>query len=233
MLKIIEEELIMSNIDNFNHVHVGSFQDIPIYLLPQSESKYELLETDLNLKASDEAIDTTNLLIGGGSGEHPVLIINNDAAVLEVLCSLKFESFVAKEEELLDEITDFLLSEEGQRLNCLGVDQNQWFIEEWVKVHDAFKKSGLLTDQYTTQETLLENMGLFILLNLPLDKCLKNEKLKKLAKNFQTSMYDQFRLQQALEMTKPVQADQECFGTKFMNKSKVYTYSLEEWLSDN
>lgn len=64
----------MSAIDTLTHAHVGYFCDIPIYWVFE-EGKLGHL-TDHN-DDYDKVINQYYLSIGGGSGEHPALIISN------------------------------------------------------------------------------------------------------------------------------------------------------------
>lgn len=58
----------MSEIDQYNHTHVGYFCNLPLYRI------YE----DTGPKASDEFVAAAgDLILGGGSGEHPAMVITN------------------------------------------------------------------------------------------------------------------------------------------------------------
>lgn len=68
----------MSHIDSFKHEIVGLFGSIPIY--------HPLEEIDGDFQA-----DETQLILGGGSGEHPAMVIENPVKSVALFLKKKLE----------------------------------------------------------------------------------------------------------------------------------------------
>ncbi|SUX56225.1 hypothetical protein [Chromobacterium vaccinii] len=101
----------MSYIDSIKHEFVGYLNGLPIYH-PLEESH------KANWGASDFSCGKSNLVLGGGSGEHPGLVIHNlPALVCEYLlyeisqCELLFpDRYKAPAEEAQNKLLDIALS---------------------------------------------------------------------------------------------------------------------------
>lgn len=240
----------MSAIDRFENVHVGEFHGISVYWLDEIVAKNDLLEIfdSKEFQSIEEILGHTKkeivnpigkgyLLIGGGSGEHPILIINNDAAVLKVLQDLEdFKdssssaeqvNYVDKVEKILDEM--FYSNDE---LWYWKFDANQWNIEDFVASYEELNKYDLLDSRCLYNDTVLKIIGVFILRYLPLDVCLTNEKIKKLAKEYKEEYYDQDLLAKYFEVIKVPTPEEQC-GNRHVENSSVWHYSLEEWKNKN
>lgn len=236
----------MSAIDRFKNVHVGQFHGIAVYWLDEIVDKNHLLENydpkefvpvdEFMGRVEKETIDPIgkgHLLIGGGSGEHPVLIINNDAAVLKVLQDLEdFKdssssteqiNYVDKVEAILD---DMFYS--NDKLWYWKFDANQWNIEDFVASYEELNKYDVLDSRCLYNDTVLKIIGVFILRYLPLDVCLTNEKIKKLAKEYKEEYYDQDLLAKYFEVIKVPTQEEQC-GNQAIKGCPGFHYSLEEW----
>ncbi len=91
----------MSDIDTFDHSYIGSLAKLPVYH-PLQDSEMDYFEVGAN-----------NLVIGGGSGEHPAMKVHNlDACVLSFLESASFlltdPKLEASMEAKLAELNDIL-----------------------------------------------------------------------------------------------------------------------------
>lgn len=73
----------MSYIDTLNHSYVGNFCELPVY---------HLLQDTVNGFEPEFIATSNNLVIGGGSGEHPAMVVQN----LDV-CVWDFLEFIANQ----------------------------------------------------------------------------------------------------------------------------------------
>jgi len=112
----------MSHIDSFKHQLVGYFFGLPVYLPLE----------DIN---GDFQCTTRQLLIGGGSGEHPALIVKNPlACVAMYLDENKVELKLSnREEEELEALYKPYLSWETEEV----LDFCEWDIKVY---HEFYKR---------------------------------------------------------------------------------------------
>lgn len=84
-------DLTMSTIDTFDHSYVGFFNHVPLYH-PLEKGDMDYFE-----------VNSQNLVIGGGSGEHPSMMVENLNACLGCFLEsfLDFESSKDKKDEFL------------------------------------------------------------------------------------------------------------------------------------
>jgi len=150
----------MSYIDSFDHEYIGQLGYLPIY---------HPLETIERVKWGDYdfGADPTNLVLGGGSGEHPGLVLHH------------MESFVAK--FLLDRITEDdekLMSEEDRTfvVDLAFVDYSEllefcdWRISEIANFYEMAKSSAMgspLDGDEMMEEWLVKSIGELVYYSLP------------------------------------------------------------------
>lgn len=152
----------MSYIDSFDHEYIGQLGYLPIY---------HPLETLERVKWGDYdfGADPTNLVLGGGSGEHPGLVLHH------------LESFVAK--FLLDRITEDdekLMSEEDRSyvVDLAFVNYSEllefcdWRISEIANFYEMAKSSAMANpldegDDEMMEEWLVKSIGEFVYYCLP------------------------------------------------------------------
>ena len=174
----------MSAIDTFNHAHVGNFFNIPIYWIFEENSLSRLTD---NSNDKNIIIDQSFLSIGGGSGEHPALIFQNDAVIFQFLKNIQ-EIPKPNEKSNSSHIFHydiFIKSEHIQELfyneyAYWNIDQNQWPLESFI---DVYKKLNRIQKSSTPLTERIQNvLAMFIIYEMPLDHCLKNQELISIAK---------------------------------------------------
>ena len=134
----------MSHIDSFKHALVGEFIGVPVYLTLESI-------------AGDFRCPARHLVIGGGSGEHPALVVANPLAavarfLVEELQTLKLDGktrdawrgaclpFVRQDSEILtfcdwtaDDHEEFRTRCESPfHLNSYAIYKSRMSLEEWL-----------------------------------------------------------------------------------------------------
>ena len=160
----------MSYIDSFDHEYVGQLGYLPIY------HPLEAIE-QTKRAAYDFGADPTNLVLGGGSGEHPGLVLH------------RLECFVAK--FLFDQISvedEKLMSEEDRDyvLDLAFVNYPEllefceWRISEISRFHEMAKSPTMSTplmEEEAVEDWLIKSIGELVYYSLP-ELNPEHEKLK-------------------------------------------------------
>lgn len=152
----------MSYIDSFDHEYIGQLGYLPIY---------HPLETLDRVKWGnyDFGADPTNLVLGGGSGEHPGLVLHH------------LESFVAK--FLLDRITEDdekLMSKDDKAfvIDLAFVNYSEllefcdWRISEIARFYEMAKSPAMgrpldVEEDEMMEEWLVKSIGELVYYALP------------------------------------------------------------------
>lgn len=158
----------MSYIDTINHSYVGSFAGLPVY---------HPLE-DLDPEGVDEFSATPrNLVIGGGSGEHPGLVVKN----MEV-CVWKYLNFLADAQLKESSDIEFFTKWEESATNneeyeytyysVSNLEYKYWsmdaiadFVKRVNKIFDEsikYYKDKSLIDSYSVEDKINIMFGEFI-----------------------------------------------------------------------
>ncbi|MHA7101279.1 hypothetical protein [Roseivirga pacifica] len=150
----------MSHIDSYDHEYIGHLGYLPIYHPLQEIEKVKWGDYDFGA-------DPTNLVLGGGSGEHPGLVLH------------KLECFAAK--FLLEAITEkqeaSLSDEDREYLADLALPNYtevfefcEWRVDEFSSLHEM-AKTGVtgepLKEDQRVEEWLLLSIGELIHYSLP------------------------------------------------------------------
>lgn len=166
----------MSYIDSFDHEYIGNIGYLPIYhpLTTITGDKWG---------AVDFGATPNNLVLGGGSGEHPALVIHNLPSVV-----VKFLYF-----NLLDSEEDDLTKEEKEYIDKLYYTEDDEILEfcGWSirKLADLLTMStsnilgSPLKDDESVEEWLIRSIGELIYFSLP-DLNPEHEKIFKIFKRF-------------------------------------------------
>lgn len=225
----------MSAIDTINHAHVGNFFNIPIYWFLEEVKLSQLVGQDDTKK-----VNQFFMSVGGGSGEHNALILNNEAILVKFLNNIKDE--IKTEEfnktdrqifELTAKIQDDYVTNHAD-IYQFNLDQNQWPLETFIGVNEGFNK--LYHSDESLQVKLQNAFALFIIYELPLKYCLKNPQLVEVATLIRTDKWksifeDKDILEKYVGFEKVINKDKAGKITK-ENKT-VWGYSLDDWKEDN
>ncbi len=157
----------MSAIDSYTHAHVGNFFGLPIYWVFE-ESKL----SGLTYSSEDEVINKYFLSIGGGGGEHPALILNNDAVLLNFIrknvqeieepeiMSSEEDSYDYKMYCMAEQISDRYLRDDNlEEIYYWVMDTNQWPLETFIRINDESKKYNTEDD---LENKIMNAVALFI-----------------------------------------------------------------------
>ncbi len=164
----------MSAIDCLTHVHVANFYGIPVYWLQLQDARWPATidTSDITDQETGVPISPNILCIGGGSGEHPALVIEMDKN-----CRWTLKQIIKSEDELTEKENkrDIELVTKVSNLkrgSCwYDLDLNQWPLDTWVKIgqhiktHPDYEK---VKPQNNSVEKLIKlSIAFFVLTKLP------------------------------------------------------------------
>lgn len=167
----------MSAIDSLTHYHVGNFFGIPVYWVIE-ESKLSMI-TDIDYEDGYDAINKNFLCIGGGRGEHPALIVNNDAIIFNFLqrnevdvtkqprgCFVDY-NFDLKVSKLVEKILE-RYPDNSEMLDWkAGIDTNQWPLKTFIRIAKEYEEK--LSNNDTLESRIIDSIALFLIYEMPLD----------------------------------------------------------------
>jgi hypothetical protein len=221
----------MSSIDSLEHAHVAKFFGLPIYWVLEEKSLSYLI--DIN-EDSTEVINQYYLSIGGGSGEHPALIIKNDAVVYQLIRKL------VDLEEVVDGSYDHQLisyAEQLQKqmitddelyyLRYWRIDQNEWPLETFIRVNKQFDDEL----EVPLVDKICYAIALFIIYEMPLEVCLKDKRIIELAKMIRSNRWENALPGEVVRYMSTVSGLLQCekMGKVIRNGQVVWGYSLTDW----
>lgn len=148
----------MSYIDGFDHEYIGSLGYLPLYhpIAPIQGDGWAM---------SDFSADASNLVLGGGSGEHPALVIHHLDALVAFFID---EQFTEQEQEQLK--TDDL-----NKLIDLKSSENifefcDWKVRHYAQLQQMAECSAMnspLTEDEELEDWLASSLGELIYFSLP------------------------------------------------------------------
>jgi hypothetical protein len=220
----------MSSIDSLEHTHVAKFFGLPIYWVLEEKPLSYLIDIDDD---TTEVINQYYLSIGGGGGEHPALVIKNDAVVYQLIRKLvdledvddsSFDHQLISYAEHLQEqmITDDVI----YGLRNWRIDQNEWPLETFIMVKKQFDDSKV-----SLVDKISHAMALFIIYEMPLEACLKDQRIIELAKMIRSNQWEKALPQEIVKYMSAVSGLMECekMGKVIRNGQAVWGYSLNDW----
>lgn len=231
----------MSAIDTLEHAHVKNFFGIPVYWVLQDEKLSKLIDN----ASEDKIINQFYLSVGGGSGEHSALILNNDAVILNFLKNINepvgSNAIDRKIFALNEKIDEHYMSEELSDINGATsmnlfrwqFDQNQWPLETFIEIHREMSKIHTITTYL--QETMMDAFAMLIIYNMPLKHCLHDPDLIEIATlikdNKWDSVLDAEKISTYLLAFENIEKHKN--GKVIRNNEVVWGYSLEDWHNEN
>ena len=161
----------MSYIDTIEHELVGYFNGLPIY---------HPLETIATEKwgAYDFSCSPVNLVIGGGAGEHPGLVIHNLEylvvgfllSAFDKIITIKEENryycdFESPSEELIESLNGMLYQTDGKFLEFCSWSMKN--IKDFVELAKSPLHSTPLLEENNSEEWIKDSIGEFVYYSLP------------------------------------------------------------------
>ena len=238
----------MSAIDSLTHAHVANFFRLPVYWVFEESSLSHLTDSNSD---NDQVINQYYLSIGGGSGEHPALIINNDAALFRFLSnvgeidepdmnSCEEHQFDYKMAKLAEEIKSKYFDEKNGFKNIneeichWTIDQNQWPLETFIRLDKEFKEASE-SEEYLSDK-IIEAVALFIINEMPLEHCIKDPQLIEFANMVKSNRWsrvfeDNEIYQKFVGFTGLLKC--QTSGKIIRDNKVVWGYSLNDWKQDN
>jgi hypothetical protein len=221
----------MSSIDTLEHAHVAKFFGLPIYWVLEEKPLSYLIDIDDD---TTEVINQYYLSIGGGSGEHPALIIKNDAVVYQLIRKLvdiedvvdgSYDHELISYTERLQEqmITDVEL----YNLRYWRIDQNEWPLETFIRVNKQFDDEL----EVPLVDKISHAIALFIIYEMPLEVCLKDKRIIELAKMIRSNRWENALPGEVVRYMSTVSGLLQCekMGKVIRNGQVVWGYSLTDW----
>jgi hypothetical protein len=221
----------MSSIDTLEHAHVAKFFGLPIYWVLEEKPLSYLIDIDDD---TTEVINQYYLSIGGGSGEHPALIIKNDAVVYQLIRELvdledvddgSYDHQLISYAEQLQEqmITDDVI----YGLRNWRIDQNEWPLETFIRVNKQFDDDS----EFPLVDKISHAIALFIIYEMPLEVCLKDQRIIELAKMIRSNRWEKVLPNEVVKYMSAVSGllNFEKMGKVIRNGQVVWGYSLNDW----
>lgn len=219
----------MSAIDSFEHVHAGDVFQLPLYWFIETGNSRRLLD---RISLQYPEVNPYHMSLGGGSGEHPALIINNDKALIFTLNYIyDICDDVAPNAEyvmLIKRLKECI--ENTQNEWRYAFDKNDWDFNAFAHVN-TFLNTTLPSDMYTAEPLeshMMLAVGFFILYRMPLESCIASDKLKTLALAMREAL-PEGEVPLFAEYTQLAIRPAQCFGKKCEDGASRWSYSLEDW----
>jgi len=221
----------MSSIDSLEHAHVAKFFGLPIYWVLEEKPLSYLIDIDDD---TTEVINQYYLSIGGGSGEHPALVIKNDAVVYQLIRKLvdiedvdddSYDHQLISYAEQLQE--QMITDDELYNLLYWRIDQNEWPLETFIRVNKQFDDDS----EVSLLDKISHAMALFIIYEMPLEACLKDQRIIELAKMIRSNKWEKALPQEIVKYLSAVSGllEYEKMGKVIRNGQVVWGYSLNDW----
>jgi hypothetical protein len=221
----------MSSIDSLEHTHVAKFFGLPIYWVLEEKPLSYLIDIDDD---TTEVINQYYLSIGGGSGEHPALVIKNDAVVYQLIRKLvdledvddgSYDHELISYAEQLQE--QMITDDELYNLRYWRIDQNEWPLETFIRVNKQFDDDS----EVSLLDKISHAMALFIIYEMPIEACLKDQRIIELAKMIRSNQWEKALPQEIVKYMSAVSGLMECekMGKVIRNGQAVWGYSLNDW----
>jgi hypothetical protein len=221
----------MSSIDTLEHAHVAKFFGLPIYWVLEEKPLSYLIDIDDD---TTEVINQYYLSIGGGSGEHPALVIKNDAVVYQLIRKLvdledvddgSYDHELISYAEQLQE--QMITDDELYNLRHWRIDQNEWPLETFIRVNKQFDDDS----EVTLVNKISHAIALFIIYEMPIEVCLKDQRIIELAKMIRSNKWEKALPSEIVKYMSAVSGlmEYEKMGKVVRNGQIVWGYSLNDW----
>ena len=221
----------MSSIDSLEHAHVAKFFGLPIYWVLEEKPLSYLIDIDDD---TTEVINQYYLSIGGGSGEHPALVIKNDAVVYQLIRKLvdledvddgSYDHELISYAEQLQE--QMITDDELYNLRYWRIDQNEWPLETFIRVNKQFDDEL----EVSLVDKISHAIALFIIYEMPLEVCLKDKRIIEFAKMIRSNRWEKALPGEVVRYMSTVSGLLQCekMGKVIRNGQVVWGYSLTDW----
>ncbi len=222
----------MSAIDTVNHVHVANFYGLPVYWILDEIKKGELTD----FADETETLNSQFLSIGGGSGEHPALIIDIENILLHLFKQINHldkPDLDASSDEMEDYQayqTIFELIERNYNKINYQLDQNQWPLETFFKIYE---KMSPYQKNHGCLQSMMNSIASFCLHELPLQKCISSPEILVCAEIIKSKSWSKLFDEDILSLSgfEGILSCQKN-GRTIKDNKVVWGYSMEDWRKD-
>lgn len=196
----------MSAIDCANNVHVGEYYGISTYWTVQDQDRDGVTEMPYD---KGKKLTINDIVIGGGSGEHPAMVVNIDYA-----------------------ISTMALLKDDKYFGIYGyIDKNSWDVPQ---LQSLYNKIVIDENEQSFDSQILLNVAALVIFELPLEHCIVDPRVLKYAQGQRiVKPWEYFQGFTA------VFDSQKCGRTLAPNSGKtgdshvIWGYSLEDWYRNN
>jgi hypothetical protein len=210
---------------------VAKFFGLPIYWVLEEKPLSYLIDIDDD---TTEVINQYYLSIGGGSGEHPALVIKNDAVVYQLIRKLvdledvddgSYDHELISYAEQLQE--QMITDDELYNLRYWRIDQNEWPLETFIRVNKQFDDEL----EVSLVDKISHAIALFIIYEMPLEVCLKDKRIIEFAKMIRSNRWEKALPGEVVRYMSTVSGLLQCekMGKVIRNGQVVWGYSLTDW----
>lgn len=229
---------MMSAIDSLDNAHVANFFDLPIYWV---FNPGKLINITDNPKHEGELIDQYSLCIGGGSGEHPALVINNDGAIFRFLHNVQEEQlfevspFIDFDREIY-KLSDKIFTkfeDSDEMWDNYSFDSNEWPLSTFIKFSKKYQEIGINDDLETV---IMDSIAMLLIYEMPIENCIKDPDLLQIAKMIRSNKWmAAFKHNEVDEKFLPITGLLGCgkMGKIVRDNEVFWGYSLNDWKIEN
>lgn len=231
----------MSAIDTMNHAHVANFFKLPVYWVFEENDMFYLTGSP---EDDNKKINQYFLTIGGGSGEHPALIINNDAVLVNFLYNVEeveqpnensseTDEFDYEMYKLSEELIDFYQSVD-EHIGYGILNKNQWPLDTFVRIAKEFEKES--KNDEDLESKIINAVALFIINEMPLEYCIKDKKLIEFAKMYRSNRWlKAIKYEEMCDRFVGFTGVLNCqkSGRIIIDNKVVWGYNLNDWKKSN
>lgn len=221
----------MSAIDTIDHAHAEFFFGIPVYWFLENAKMNKITDRDID---SEKIVSKFYISVGGGSGEHRALILNNDALIFNLIKSFeeinKSDDINYKIYELSEDILDKYSTNDKEDIYHWRFDQNHWPLSTFIRIHDEMNKIN--PNKQDLQQRIQNALALFIIYKMPLKHCLKDPDLIEIASLLKANP-NCILLKESKENFIGFTGTNLINGRITINNSTVFGYSLDDWKREN
>lgn len=232
----------MSDIDAIQNVHVADLKiNISVYWPLENVRMNKIVRN-----TEGKMLTPEHLLVGGGAGEHPALVIYSDAVVLQALIYNSFfdepESFEGHDPDVVE------FFKQNERLHdkysydifdairgSWSMNTNNWPLLTWGYFVEELKKDNLLLED-NPERVMMDMFAAFIINKMPVE-CLMDKDIRDMVVLYHKnkvslkSYIKQDYIDKLLAYFTDPQKDEMC-GMIHKDGKTCWGYNLSQWKKD-
>lgn len=229
----------MSAIDCLDHVHAATFFGMPVYWIIEERPMSTITDFESD---NNRNVNKNYVSLGGGSGEHPALIINIDGALFNLLSVIDTDELISNglneaDEKLANQIDDYYHRnyDDERMMNLEYFDNNHWPAMTFVRMYEGIKNfytSDMKNEELERQINCA--VAMLILNTFPLSHCIVDTELREIMQKISLTEKTFFSkdLEKSIDMFE-IALKGNSSGRILKNGQVHWGYSLEDFEKDN